>query len=147
MEEDDNGLLIRAKIAPTTRGKEILSLLKMSPRPAMSGLGVGFRTRKFTANKSGRTLTDLDLVAVSLCTFPSLTARDGNERKGRAGGARRGLEASDPRRFRSKLRTDLRGRTTAGAGELGHPRGPVAQQVWLRASSSNIIEVAADKFS
>jgi HK97 family phage prohead protease len=71
MEEDENGLLVRAKIAPTTRGKEILSLLKMKPRPAMSALGVGFRTRKFTANKSGRTLTDLDLVAVSLCTFPS----------------------------------------------------------------------------
>jgi HK97 family phage prohead protease len=69
MEEDENGLLIRAKIAPTTRGKEILSLLKMSPRPALSGLGVGFKARKFTTNKSGRLLTDIDLIAVSLVTF------------------------------------------------------------------------------
>jgi uncharacterized protein len=71
MDEDDNGLLIRAKIAPTTRGKEILSLLRMKPRPALSGLGVGFRAKSYTPTKTGRTLTDLDLVAVSLVTFPS----------------------------------------------------------------------------
>jgi HK97 family phage prohead protease len=71
MDEDENGLLIRAKIAPTTRGKEILSLLRMKPRPALSGLGVGFRAKSYTPTKTGRTLTDLDLIAVSLVTFPS----------------------------------------------------------------------------
>ena len=73
MEEDQTGLRISAKIAPTKRGKEILSLMKMRPRPAISGLSIGFRVRKSTTSKTGRTLTDLDLVEISLCVFPANT--------------------------------------------------------------------------
>ena len=61
--------------APTPRGGEAFQLLKMSPRPALDGLSIGFIAKAWkpgaTASEPRRTLTQIDLVEISLVTFPA----------------------------------------------------------------------------
>jgi uncharacterized protein len=74
MEEDNNGLRLEGKLANTKRGKDVYALLKMQPRPALDGLSIGYRAKDFEIHKSGpvkRTLKAVDLVEVSLVTFPA----------------------------------------------------------------------------
>lgn len=74
MEEDDTGLKLDGKLADTVRGREAYALMKMTPRPAISGLSIGYRAKEFTiGTKLGeppRTLKKVELVEVSLVTFP-----------------------------------------------------------------------------
>jgi HK97 family phage prohead protease len=73
--EDDNGLLLTGKLAETPRGSEAYGLLKMTPRPALNGLSIGYRAKKFTVgtklDEPRRTLHEVDLIEVSLVTFPA----------------------------------------------------------------------------
>jgi uncharacterized protein len=73
--EDEKGLRITGKLADTSRGREVYSLLKMSPRPAIDGLSIGYMAKKFeVGTKPGeprRKLTDVELLEVSLVTFPA----------------------------------------------------------------------------
>jgi HK97 family phage prohead protease len=75
MDEDDKGLKVTGKLADTQRGNEVYGLLKMAPRPALNGLSIGYRARKFTvgtkAGEPRRRLHELDLVEVSLVTMPA----------------------------------------------------------------------------
>jgi HK97 family phage prohead protease len=75
MDEDDKGLKVTGKLADTQRGNEVYGLLKMTPRPALNGLSIGYRARKFTmgtkAGEPRRRLHELDLVEVSLVTMPA----------------------------------------------------------------------------
>jgi uncharacterized protein len=75
MEEDDRGLRLQGKLAiKNRRGAEAYALLKMQPRPALNGLSIGYRVRDSENHKSGpvkRTLKAIDLVEVSLVTFPA----------------------------------------------------------------------------
>lgn len=75
MREDDIGLWIEGKLAPTEKGREAYELLKMKPRPAYSGLSIGFRAKEWARRTQpedpARTLKVVDLVEVSLVTFPS----------------------------------------------------------------------------
>lgn len=75
LKEDDKGLLVEGKLAETQRGKDLYALLKMEPRPAISGLSIGFMTKKYTAGtkptEPRRTLEDVELLEVSLVTFPA----------------------------------------------------------------------------
>jgi len=79
MDEDDNGLRLRGKLAlNTTRGADAYELLKMTPRPALNGLSIGYRAKDFDLHRSGkgpngakRTLKSVDLVECSLVTFPA----------------------------------------------------------------------------
>jgi HK97 family phage prohead protease len=79
MDEDDNGLKLKGKIAVnTTRGADAYNLLKMKPRPALNGLSIGYIAKDFQLHKSGsgpngarRTLKGVDLHEVSLVTFPA----------------------------------------------------------------------------
>ncbi|TGP65442.1 HK97 family phage prohead protease [Mesorhizobium sp. M2D.F.Ca.ET.225.01.1.1] len=75
MREDDIGLYVEGKLANTERGKEAYQLLKMTPRPAYSGLSIGFRATEWTMRSKPeeprRTLTAVDLLEVSLVTFPA----------------------------------------------------------------------------
>lgn len=78
IDEDDTGLLMEGKLAlKTQRGAEAYELMKMTPRPALNGLSIGYRTKDFTmgskTDKARRTLNAVDLVEVSLVTFPSNT--------------------------------------------------------------------------
>jgi HK97 family phage prohead protease len=75
MEEDDEGLLVTGVLADTPRGNEALSLLKMQPRPALSGLSIGYIAKRFTVgtkpDEPRRTLHEIELVEISLVTFPA----------------------------------------------------------------------------
>jgi uncharacterized protein len=74
-EEDDTGLKVTGKLADTVRGREAYGLMKMSPRPAISGLSIGYRAKKFTIgtkpDEPRRRLHEVELVEVSLVTFPA----------------------------------------------------------------------------
>jgi uncharacterized protein len=64
------------KLANTKRGRNAYELLRMKPRPALNGLSIGYRAKDFEIHKSGpvkRTLKQIDLVEVSLVTFPANT--------------------------------------------------------------------------
>ena len=75
LEEDDNGLLVEGVLAKSQRAQEALELLKMKPRPALSGLSIGYRAKKFTVGtkpeEPRRTLHEVELVEISLVTFPA----------------------------------------------------------------------------
>lgn len=75
MSEDEKGLVVEGRLAATQRGKDAYELLKMKPRPAITGLSIGFRVKKFELgtkpNEPRRKLQDIDLMEVSLVTFPA----------------------------------------------------------------------------
>lgn len=76
--EDRRGLAVKGRIlTETTRGGDAYALAKAG---ALSGLSIGFRTVKARSagNGRGRFLDELDLIEISLVTFPALdTARIG----------------------------------------------------------------------
>jgi HK97 family phage prohead protease len=91
--EDDKGLLVTGKLAETQRGEEAYGLLKMTPRPALNGLSIGYRARKFTVgtkvDEPRRILHEVELVEVSLVTFPANPkARVGSVKSGDGLGVR-----------------------------------------------------------
>jgi len=76
MSEDDVGLKVEGKLAlGTRRGAETYALMKMEPRPAINGLSIGYRAKKFTLgtknNEPRRTLEAVDLLECSIVTFPA----------------------------------------------------------------------------
>lgn len=75
MEEDEIGLKVEGKLANTARGLEAYGLLKMTPRPAISGLSIGYYAKEFILGtkpeEPRRTLKQVELVEVSLVTFPA----------------------------------------------------------------------------
>lgn len=75
MEEDDHGLRVEGRLADTTRGLDAYKLLKMSPRPALTGLSIGFLAKEFVLgtkpDEPRRTLKDVHLMEVSLVNWPS----------------------------------------------------------------------------
>ncbi|MDH7639587.1 HK97 family phage prohead protease [Sphingomonas oryzagri] len=64
--EDQRGLRVIGRLTPDA-GNEAAALLRDG---AVGGLSFGYRVRAKEARHHGRTLTDLDLVEVSLVTFP-----------------------------------------------------------------------------
>ena len=75
LKEDDFGLKTTGNLAPTPRGNEIHTLMKMQPRPAISGLSIGFYIRDFEYGSKNdphsRLLKRIDLVEISIVTFPA----------------------------------------------------------------------------
>lgn len=75
LSEDRHGLVVEGKLAPTPRGQEAYALLKMTPRPAIDGLSIGYIPREYRmgrkAEEPRRTLLKVDLVEVSLVTNPA----------------------------------------------------------------------------
>ena len=75
MAEDGHGLKITGKLAETERGREAYALLKMTPRPAITGLSIGFIPKEWSMRSKPeeprRTLKKVDLLEVSLVTFPA----------------------------------------------------------------------------
>jgi uncharacterized protein len=91
MEEDSNGLRLQGKLANTKRGRDAYALLKMKPRPALDGLSIGYRCTDYELHEAGsparRTIKAVDLVEVSLVTFPANT-------RARVTGVKSALEAA-----------------------------------------------------
>lgn len=77
LEEDDVGLFSKGVLAPTVRGTEAHTLMKMEPRPAINGLSIGYVPIKWkmrsTPDEPRRTLEEVKLVEISLVTFPANT--------------------------------------------------------------------------
>lgn len=75
MAEDGKGLWVQGKLAPTARGQEAYALLKMTPRPALNGLSIGFQAKEYSMGtkptEPRRTLKNIDLIEVSLVTNPA----------------------------------------------------------------------------
>ena len=75
MKEDDHGLYVEGKLADTPRGRELYELMKMTPRPAIDGMSIGyFITDSTDEKKDGefvRHIKGIDLVELSLVTFPA----------------------------------------------------------------------------
>lgn len=74
MEEDDIGLKVAGKLADTPRGIEAYKLMKMTPRPAITGMSIGYYAKEFVMgtkpDEPRRTLKRVDLSEVSLVTRP-----------------------------------------------------------------------------
>src|SRR5690606_865246 len=68
-------LWVEGQLADTQRGRDAYALLKMSPRPAINGMSIGFRATEWTMRSKPeeprRTLKSVDLLEVSLVTFPA----------------------------------------------------------------------------
>lgn len=75
LEEDNVGLRVSGKLAPTVRGKEMHALMKMAPRPAINGLSIGYVPIKWKMRSSPeeprRTLEEVSLKEISPVTFPA----------------------------------------------------------------------------
>lgn len=75
LEEDNVGLRVSGKLAPTVRGKEMHALMKMSPRPAINGLSIGYIPIKWKMRSAPeeprRTLEEVSLKEISPVTFPA----------------------------------------------------------------------------
>lgn len=75
MKEDERGLYVEGKLADTPRGHELYTLMKMTPRPAINGLSIGFYADDYhDVKEDGKTIrhiTGISLVELSLVTFPA----------------------------------------------------------------------------
>ena len=75
MSEDGKGLKVHGKLADTPRGREAYTLMKMTPRPAINGLSIGYIAKEWTPrtkpDEPRRTLKKIDVIEVSLVTFPA----------------------------------------------------------------------------
>lgn len=73
--ENNKGLKSEGILAATPRGTEAYTLMKMKPRPAITGLSIGYIAKKFTLGtkpeEPRRRLHEVDLLEVSLVTFPA----------------------------------------------------------------------------
>ncbi len=75
LEEDNIGLKMDAVLADIEKGRDAYKLLKMQPRPAISGLSIGYIPKEWKngtkEDEPRRTLTNVDLMEISLVTFPA----------------------------------------------------------------------------
>jgi HK97 family phage prohead protease len=75
--EDGHGLKVEGQLADTPRGREMHALMKMSPRPAIDGMSIGYIAKEWEPRSKPedpkRRLKRIDLIEVSLVTRPANT--------------------------------------------------------------------------
>lgn len=75
LKEDNFGLKTTGIMADTTDGVDLYKLMKMKPRPAISGLSIGYYVREEAYGGKNdpyeRLLKQIDLVEISIVTFPA----------------------------------------------------------------------------
>jgi hypothetical protein len=68
-------LRVQGTLADTPRGEEIYRLMKMSPRPALDGMSIGYVTKAWTPRtkpeEPRRLLTDVELIEISVVSRPA----------------------------------------------------------------------------
>lgn len=74
-EEDEHGLKVSGQLADTPRGLEMYKLMKMSPRPAIDGMSIGYIAKEWEPRSKPedpkRKLKRIDLIEISLVTRPA----------------------------------------------------------------------------
>ena len=75
MEEDSTGLKVSGKLADIPRARDLYTLMKMTPRPAINGLSIGYIVKDYTPRTAPtdprRTIKNVKLLEVSPVTFPA----------------------------------------------------------------------------
>jgi len=75
LSEDGRGLRVEGRLADTPRGREIYSLMKMEPRPALDGMSIGYVAKTWTPRtkpeEPKRLLTDIELIEISVVSRPA----------------------------------------------------------------------------
>jgi hypothetical protein len=75
LSEDNIGLYSEGKLADTPRGRDLYALMKMAPRPAINGMSIGYIPKEWEnrtkPDEPRRTLKKIELVEISLVTFPA----------------------------------------------------------------------------
>lgn len=150
--EDGQGLRVAGKLADTPRGRELYQLMKMTPRPAIDGLSIGYIAKEFVErskpDEPRRRLKRIDLVEISPVTFPA----NGKARVGAVKSIEEIASLSDAEEF---LRAVGLSKTAAvaliarikgisrgdpgGAGN-GGPGDPVAEMTALLKSATTTIQ-------
>jgi len=73
--EDGHGLKVEGQLADTPRGLEMYKLMKMSPRPAIDGMSIGYIAKEWEPRSKPedpkRKLKRIDLIEVSIVTRPA----------------------------------------------------------------------------
>ena len=73
--EDGHGLKVSGQLADTPRGLEMYKLMKMSPRPAIDGMSIGYIAKEWEPRSKPedpkRRLKRIDLIEVSIVTRPA----------------------------------------------------------------------------
>ena len=73
--EDGHGLKVTGQLADTPRGLEMYRLMKMSPRPAIDGMSIGYIAKEWEPRSKPedpkRKLKRIDLIEVSIVTRPA----------------------------------------------------------------------------
>ena len=73
--EDGHGLKVTGQLADTSRGLEMYKLMKMSPRPAIDGMSIGYIAKEWEPRSKPedpkRKLKRIDLIEVSMVTRPA----------------------------------------------------------------------------
>ncbi len=73
--EDGHGLKVEGQLAATPRGREMHALMKMSPRPAIDGMSIGYIAKEWEPRTKPedpkRRLKRIDLIEVSIVTRPA----------------------------------------------------------------------------
>jgi HK97 family phage prohead protease len=129
--EDAKGLASEGILANIQRGVEAYTLMKMKPRPAISGLSMGYIAKKVTiGTKEGeprRRLHEVELIEISLVTFPMngkarvtnvKSASDFSEREFEQLMQDAGLSRKEARLVMSHGFRHLKAMQDAGSGEL-----------------------------
>lgn len=75
LSEDGVGLAVKGQFADTPRGRELYTLMKMEPRPAIDGLSIGYIAKESVPRSKPeeprRRLKRIDLMEISPVTFPA----------------------------------------------------------------------------
>lgn len=73
--EDGKGLKVVGVLADTQRGRDLHTLMKMKPRPAINGLSIGYIAKDYTPrtkpDEPRRKLNKVKLIEISPVTFPA----------------------------------------------------------------------------
>lgn len=73
--EDGHGLKVTGQLADTPRGLEMYKLMKMSPRPAIDGMSIGYIAKEWEPRSKPedpkRKIKRIDLIEVSIVTRPA----------------------------------------------------------------------------
>jgi HK97 family phage prohead protease len=137
IKEDDHGLKVTGILADTERGIEHYKLMKMTPRPPLDGLSIGYYPKEYDKPKSPedpkRLLTKIDLIEISPVTR-------GSNRKALVTGVKSALEMTE-RQIEQTLRDVLGLSSSEAKTVIGHGFKTLLKQ--RDAGEGELAEIAA----